>query len=101
MIVMLLPLAHGTPHATEEAKLAADSSRLIPPYDENAIRPDDVYKLHDIVPEAELNAIQISVMKNMSSNKERVAALPYTRSNWVNQHLALLFSAPKPNKTEL
>ncbi|KIP06400.1 hypothetical protein PHLGIDRAFT_107028 [Phlebiopsis gigantea 11061_1 CR5-6] len=85
----------------EEAKLAADSSRLIPPYDNSATRPDDVYKLHDIIPDAEFNAISTSALKHMDSNKERVSSLPYTRSNWVNQHLSLLFSAPKTNKTEL
>ena len=74
---------------------------MIPPYNENATRPDDVYKLHDIVPEAELNSINVITIKGLATNLERVQALPYTRSNWVNQHLALLFSAPKPNKTEL
>ncbi|EKM52686.1 uncharacterized protein PHACADRAFT_261280 [Phanerochaete carnosa HHB-10118-sp] len=85
----------------EEAKAAADSSRLIPPYNADAQRPDDVYKLHDIIPEAEFNAVQINNLKGMSSNNERVTALPYTRSNWVNQHMSLLFSTPKPNKIEL
>lgn len=37
----------------------------------------------------------------MGSNKQRVDSLPYSRSNWINQHLSLLFSAPKPNKIEL
>ena len=44
----------------EEAKATENSSRLIPPYDENASRPDDVYKLHDIIPEAEFNALSIT-----------------------------------------
>ncbi|KAI0688017.1 RNA polymerase I associated factor, A49-like protein [Cytidiella melzeri] len=83
----------------EEAKAAADSSRLIPRYDENAMRPDDVYKLHDIVPEAEFNALSVTPLKAAGSQYERVAMLPYTRSNWVNQHLNLLYSTPKPNKT--
>jgi DNA-directed RNA polymerase I subunit RPA49 len=60
-----------------------------------------VYKLHDIVPEAELNAININPIKGLATNLERVQALPYTRSNWVNQHLSLLFAAPKPNKIDL
>lgn len=85
----------------EEAKATADSNRLIPPYNADAQLPEEAYRLHDIIPEAELNAIQVNNLKGMSSNKERVAALPYTRSNWVNQHLSLLFSAPKPNKNEL
>ncbi|GJE92909.1 RNA polymerase I associated factor, A49-like protein [Phanerochaete sordida] len=85
----------------DEAKAAADGSRLIPPYNADAQRPEEVYKLHDIVPEAELNSIQINALKAMGSNKQRVDSLPYSRSNWINQHLSLLFSAPKPNKIEL
>ena len=85
----------------EEAKATENSSRLIPPYDENASRPDDVYKLHDIIPEAEFNALSITPLKSAGSNKERQALLPYSRSNWVNQHLNLVFSTPKPNKTTL
>ncbi|KAJ3528889.1 hypothetical protein NM688_g7932 [Phlebia brevispora] len=85
----------------EEAKAVADSSRLIPPYDEGATRADDVYKLHSIVPEAEFNALSISRLKSASNSRERISALPYSRSNWINQHINLLFSAPKPNKTLL
>lgn len=86
---------------TEEAKATADSSRLIPPYDESAIRPDDVYKLHDIIPEAEFNALSITSLKSAGSERERQAMLPYGRSNWVNQHLSLVYSTPKPNKTTI
>ncbi|KAI0092308.1 RNA polymerase I associated factor, A49-like protein [Irpex rosettiformis] len=82
----------------EEAKAAADSNRLIPPYDENASRPDDVYKLHDIIPEAEFNALSIAPLKSAGSNKERQAMLPYSRSNWINQHLNLVYSTPRVNK---
>lgn len=84
----------------EEAKAVADGSRLIPPYDEHATRPDDVYKLHSIIPEAEFNALSISKLK-AANDRDRIRALPYWRSNWVNQHITLLFSAPKPNKTLL
>ncbi|KAI0759667.1 RNA polymerase I associated factor, A49-like protein [Irpex lacteus] len=85
----------------EEAKATADSSRLIPPYDETATRPDDVYKLHDIIPEAEFNALSITSLKSAGSERERQAMLPYGRSNWVNQHLSLVYSTPKPNKTTI
>ena len=83
----------------EEAKATADSSRLIPPYNAAATRPDDVYRLHDIIPEAELNALSISKLRSAQQGRERIMCLPYTRSNWVNQHLTLFFAAPKPNKT--
>ena len=81
--------------------MAADESRLIPPYDEDASRLDDVYKLHDIIPEAEFNAISITSLRSASSDKERVAMLPYVRSNWVNQHITLAFSAPKPHRATM
>ena len=62
------------------------------------MRPDDAYKLHDIIPEAEFNALSITKIRGANGHN-RILALPYSRSNWVNQHLTLLFSAPKPNKT--
>ncbi|PSS37246.1 hypothetical protein PHLCEN_2v884 [Hermanssonia centrifuga] len=84
-----------------EAKATADSNRLIPTYDENAQRPEDVYKLHDIIPEVEFNALSITPFKVAVTMHERKALLPHSRSNWINQHLSLLFSAPKPNKIHL
>ncbi|TFK48256.1 RNA polymerase I associated factor A49-like protein [Heliocybe sulcata] len=83
----------------EEAQAAADSSRLIPRYQADATMPDDVYQLHDIIPELEWNALPVSVLVAAKSQGERVALLPHTRSKWVNQHLQLSFSAPKVNKT--
>ncbi|OBZ74745.1 DNA-directed RNA polymerase I subunit RPA49 [Grifola frondosa] len=85
----------------QQAKTSADSSRLVPPYNADAERPDDVYALHDIIPEAEFNAISIAAFKSADSNHERIALLPYKRSNWVNQHLHLLFSASKLKKTHV
>ncbi|THG94133.1 hypothetical protein EW026_g7279 [Hermanssonia centrifuga] len=87
--------------AKAEAKATADSNRLIPTYDENAQRPEDVYKLHDIIPEVEFNALSITPLKAAATMHERKALLPHSRSNWINQHLSLIFSAPKPNKTHL
>ncbi|KAI0920527.1 hypothetical protein AcV5_010239 [Taiwanofungus camphoratus] len=85
----------------EEAKASADSSRLIPPHNTDAQRPEDVYSLHDIIPEAEFNALSTSSFKSAASDKERIALLPFSRSDWINQHLRLLFSAPKLKKTDM
>ncbi|KZT23008.1 Rpa49 subunit specific to nuclear RNA polymerase I [Neolentinus lepideus HHB14362 ss-1] len=82
----------------EEAKAVADSSRLIPEYQAGAATPDDVYQLHDIIPEVEWNALSVSALTAAQSQRERVALLPHTRSIWINQNLHLLFSAPKVNK---
>ncbi|KAI0659646.1 RNA polymerase I associated factor A49-like protein [Cubamyces menziesii] len=85
----------------EEAKAAADSSRLIPPYNADAQSPKDVYALHDIIPEAEFNALPVSIFKASKSDKDALSHLPSNRSDWLKLQLKLIYSAPKPNKTEL
>ena len=85
----------------EEAKEVADSARLIPSYNEDAEVPDGVYPLHNIIPEAEWKAISTSVITSASGNSERIALLPYRRSNWINQHLNSLFAAPSLNERNL
>ncbi|KAH9920886.1 RNA polymerase I associated factor A49-like protein [Epithele typhae] len=85
----------------EEAKEAADSSRLVPPYNAEAQRPQDVYPINSVVPEVEFNALPISSFKSTKTHEERRALLPFNRSDWVNWHLRLMYSAPKPNKTNL
>lgn len=87
----------------EEAKVEADKNRLIPPFNADAERPGDVYILSDIIPEAEFNALNISsFLQKGLSDKDRQAFLPYTRSNWINLQLRLLFSSGKPsNKSDV
>ncbi|EPS98872.1 hypothetical protein FOMPIDRAFT_1148132 [Fomitopsis schrenkii] len=85
----------------EEAKEAADSNRLIPPHKADAGRPDDVYALHDIIPETEFNAVSVALFKNATNIQERKALLAWRHSHWVNQHLHLIFQAPKLRKTDL
>lgn len=90
---------NGANHlVVEEAQEAADSSRLIPPYNADANVPAEVYSLHDIIPEPEFNALSVSQLGSASSHAERARLLPFPRSNWVNQHLALVYEAPKPSK---
>jgi DNA-directed RNA polymerase I subunit RPA49 len=85
----------------EEAKETADINRLIPPYNPYAEVPDDAYPLHNIIPEAEWKALSTSAFTAANSNRERVALLPYSRSNWINQHLSLLFASSSLNKRSL
>ncbi|PIL25986.1 hypothetical protein GSI_11740 [Ganoderma sinense ZZ0214-1] len=85
----------------EEAKATADSSRLIPPYNEDAQRPQDVYALHDVIPEAEFNAIPVNAFKSAKTPQERYSLLPWSRSDWVKLQLRLIYSAPKPDKRDL
>ncbi|KAL1937406.1 hypothetical protein VTO73DRAFT_13742 [Trametes versicolor] len=85
----------------DEAKATADSSRLIPPYNADALSAKDVYALHDIIPEAEFNALPISAFKSAKSDRDRIALLPFNRSDWLKLQLKLIYSAPKANKTDL
>ncbi|KAA1474187.1 RNA polymerase I associated factor, A49-like protein [Dentipellis sp. KUC8613] len=82
----------------EEAKLAADAARPIPPYNMEAEIPEDIYPLHGIIPEQEWQALDslLPQLKAASSNLARAKLLSNTRSKWVSQHLALAYAGPKP-----
>lgn len=84
--------------AVEEAKEAADSNRLIPPYNSNALVPSEVYPLNDIIPDAEWKALSTSALTAAETNRDRIVLLPYSRSSWINQHLNILFAASVLNK---
>lgn len=57
--------------------------------------------MHDIIPEAEFNALPISAFKSAKSDRDRIALLPFNRSDWLKLQLKLIYSAPKANKTDL
>ncbi|KAK7446968.1 DNA-directed RNA polymerase I subunit rpa49 [Stygiomarasmius scandens] len=71
----------------EEAKEIADAHRLIPPFDENADEPSDIYSLHDIIPETEWKAINVTPFDEAKEQKERRDLLPYKYSTWINDHI--------------
>ncbi|KAJ8586617.1 RNA polymerase I associated factor, A49-like protein [Rhizopogon salebrosus TDB-379] len=85
----------------KEAKANADSTRLIPQYDADALNPCDVYPLHNMIPKPEWKSLYISAYMNADNSADRVALLPYKRSNWINDHLSLAFASPSPNKTTI
>ncbi|KZT03300.1 RNA polymerase I associated factor A49-like protein [Laetiporus sulphureus 93-53] len=85
----------------EEAKESADSGRLIPPHNADAQHPEDVYALQGIIPDSEFNALSVSAFKSAKSIEDRIALLPWSRSNWINQHLTLLLSASKMHKKDM
>jgi DNA-directed RNA polymerase I subunit RPA49 len=74
---------------------------LIPQYDADALNPCDVYPLHNMIPKPEWKALYISAYMNADNSADRVALLPYKRSNWINDHLSLAFASPSPNKTTM
>ncbi|TFY80647.1 hypothetical protein EWM64_g3361, partial [Hericium alpestre] len=83
----------------EEAKLAADAARPIPPYDLDATTPEDAYPLHGIIPEQEWAALDalLPQLKAAESHAQRYQLLSNTRSNWVKGHVKHAYEAPKPN----
>ncbi|KAF8515700.1 RNA polymerase I associated factor, A49-like protein [Hysterangium stoloniferum] len=92
----------GSLPSLEAAKAAADESRPIPRYNVQAKSPDQIYALHDIVSEAELNSISVSRLIHASDENGRLACLPFQRSSWINQHIKFEFeSSAKPSKNNL
>ncbi|GLB44229.1 putative rpa49 subunit specific to nuclear rna polymerase i [Lyophyllum shimeji] len=82
----------------EEAKEEADKNRLIPPFDAAATDPEDVYLLHNIIPEVEWKALSVSQFDQAGSDKERVALLPFKWSNWLNKHVNAEHEEAEPQK---
>ncbi|KAF9649737.1 RNA polymerase I associated factor, A49-like protein [Thelephora ganbajun] len=85
----------------EQAKATADDSRLIPPFNADAERPDDVYPITNIITEAEWSSISISAMLKAENDRDRMALLPYNRSAWIKQKVREAFAGRKPSKTTL
>ncbi|KAJ4481184.1 Rpa49 subunit specific to nuclear RNA polymerase I [Lentinula aciculospora] len=71
----------------EEGKDLADSARLVPPFSATATDPGDVYALNDIIPDAEMKALNITGIEQKPNHNDRVAMLPWKYCNWVNNHL--------------
>ena len=92
-------LTHEYP--SEEAEIIADSNRHIPPHDLNAQSPEDLYKLFDIIPEAEFNALSVNEIIAAKTLENRIGLLPHKRSEWIRQRMASIFSSAKPNKRHM
>ncbi|KAF8901069.1 RNA polymerase I associated factor, A49-like protein [Gymnopilus junonius] len=82
----------------EESKEAADKNRLIPPFSADVTDPAEVYPLHDIIPEAEWKTLSISSFDAAQTHWERIALLPYQKSDWVNDHLKTLVNSTSKSK---
>ncbi|KAI0295096.1 Rpa49 subunit specific to nuclear RNA polymerase I [Multifurca ochricompacta] len=91
----------GTENLPTQEKMEdmANAARLIPPYNADAKRPQDIYPLHNIIPEPEWAALDglLHKLKNATDDRSRIRLLPNARSDWLRQHLMLVYSAPKPN----
>ncbi|KAL5478826.1 RPA49 [Sanghuangporus weigelae] len=87
----------------EEAKEISDASRQIPKFNIDATRPEDVYKLHDIVADSELHAVPIKDLQK-AFPEQRMGCIPgpFRHSEWMKAHLERVFaSGEKPSKRTL
>ncbi len=77
---------------------SVNAARLIPAYDADAQRPEDIYPLHNIIPELEWAALAslLPKLKNATDDRARARLLPNARSDWIRQHLMLAYSSSKP-----
>ncbi|KAH9003792.1 RNA polymerase I associated factor A49-like protein [Lactarius hatsudake] len=82
----------------EKMEVAVNAARLIPAYNADAERPEDIYPLHNIIPEQEWAALDglLHKLKNEPDDRARIRLLPNARSDWLRQHLMLAYSVPKP-----
>lgn len=85
---------------SEKMQDSANAARLIPAYNADAERPEDIYPLHNIIPEPEWAALDslLSKLKNAADDRSRARLLPNARSDWLRQHLMLAYSSPKPKR---
>lgn len=82
----------------EKLEDSTNAARLIPAFNADAKSPEDIYPLHNIIPELEWAAMGslLPKLKNGSDDHARARMLPNARSDWLRQHLMLAYSAPKP-----
>ncbi|PFH46283.1 hypothetical protein AMATHDRAFT_8014 [Amanita thiersii Skay4041] len=86
----------------EQAKETADKNRPVPPYSTTATEPEDIYPLYDIIPEIEWKTLSINGFENASSDRDRIALLPYRHSQWTNNHLkSIINESGKTKKKNL
>ena len=98
---MYSPRALTSDPPIEQAKATADDSRLIPQFNADAERPDDVYPIKNIITDAEWNSISTSALLKAENDRDRMALLPSNRSTWIKQSVRDTFAGRKPSKTTL
>lgn len=87
---------------TEQAAVTAAAARQIPPLNEDAGTPEDVYPLESIIPKMEWDAISIDdMLADDLTLALRIKTLPSVRSDWVYGHMKAQFNAPKQKKKTL
>ena len=77
-------------NVTVEAKEIADRNRLIPPFSTAATVPEDIYPLHDIIPETEWKLLAVNALERAGSEKDLISLLFHRKSYWINGHIGRL-----------
>ncbi|CAG8782103.1 11958_t:CDS:2, partial [Acaulospora morrowiae] len=72
---------------SDNIKALIEETRPIPPHNINATGVNEVYKLDDVVPPSEFNAIPISSLLRAKTESERLELLPFKTSRFVNSRL--------------
>lgn len=75
----------------EKVKQEADEKRPVPTPNVDAATPGEVYDLDEILPPREYKSINTKPFTTASTMDDRVSALPYQDSAFVNQRLVALF----------
>ncbi|KAI9454084.1 RNA polymerase I associated factor A49-like protein [Russula earlei] len=93
-------IEEGTENLPTQEKMEdlVNAARLIPAYNADAEQPEDIYPLHNIIPEPEWAAMDrlLPMLKNAADDHARARLLPNARSDWLRRHLMLAYSSPKP-----
>ncbi|KIL57428.1 hypothetical protein M378DRAFT_87941 [Amanita muscaria Koide BX008] len=82
----------------EQVNDTADENKLIPPHSSTATKPEDIYPLHEIIPEVEWKLLSVGALEQTESEKARIALLPFRHSRWINDHLERLLGASGKGK---
>ncbi|KAG0327816.1 DNA-directed RNA polymerase I subunit rpa49 [Podila humilis] len=79
-----------------EIKSSADEDRPIPPYDINATKVEDIYKMDTLIPPAEYQLIPFKSLLEKSA--QPLASLPFQDSHYVNDGLKSALSVSKKDR---
>ncbi|CAG8437113.1 4208_t:CDS:2 [Diversispora eburnea] len=84
----------------EDIKVINEENRPIPPYNINAVKVADVYKLDDIVSPIEFEAIPVQQILRAKTNSKRLELLPF-KSNFINDRLLPSLGTKEVNKKRI
>ncbi|KAG0257690.1 DNA-directed RNA polymerase I subunit rpa49 [Mortierella polycephala] len=81
-----------------EIKASADEDRPVPPYDLEATKVEDIYKLNALITPAEYQEIPV---KSLLGTPQPLTALPFQSSAYVNDSLTAVLSISKKDRHKI